>query len=197
MERPFGRGKLFLFTSSIDNAWTRFPESPRTLVPFLHELLRYAGSQALPPRSVALGSPLIAELERFPRSAVLLDPRGERRPVTDEPRPLPADRWELTLLESAPIAGAYALELADADPTPFAVRFDSSEGDLRRLGAAELESLHPALSASRESDGAERSSGSDPSDQRGELWRLLAWICLAVLIAESSYSAWLGWKRRP
>src|SRR5690349_11266836 len=45
IERAFDRGRVFLWTSTIDADWTRMPESPRTLVPLVHELVRYAGAE--------------------------------------------------------------------------------------------------------------------------------------------------------
>src|SRR6185503_12659636 len=50
VERSYERGRVFLWTTSIDGDWNRFPESPATLIPLAHELLRYAGTGSLPVR---------------------------------------------------------------------------------------------------------------------------------------------------
>ena len=44
LERRFGRGRVILFTSTIDRDWTNFPLEP-TYVPWLYRVLTYLGGQ--------------------------------------------------------------------------------------------------------------------------------------------------------
>jgi len=77
---------------------------------------------------------------------------------------------------------------------PFAVHFDARESDLARLAPGELAELHPVLVAA----GArpDRAAAQEEGDRaQGELWRLLAGLCLAALVAESLWAAWIGRRR--
>ena len=68
------------------------------------------------------------------------------------------------------------------------------KGNLARLGPSELAGLHPALTLlERGQDDAE---GGPQGPQRGELWRILAGLCLAFLVGESLWGAWIGQRRR-
>ncbi|QDU68229.1 BatA domain-containing protein [Engelhardtia mirabilis] len=193
VERAFGAGRVLLFTTSLDVAWTRIPESPRTLVPFAHELVRHAGRGPARRLEVPVGEPLSVIVDRFPRSPVAILPDGARRPVDGEPTELPGGRWQLPPITETGRLGVYRVTFDEADPVVFAVQGRADEGDLERLPAEALAELHPALRAVR----AESADvGEQDVSRRGELWRGLLWICLAVLISESLWGAWLERRRR-
>jgi hypothetical protein len=195
VEKSFDRGKVFLWTTSIDPEWTRLPESPRTLVPLVHEWLRYAARPATPPRNLQVGAALVAELASFPRSPVLVDPAGGRRAIEHEPLDLGGSRWRVQAAAALERAGVYRIEAAGLAPEPFAAQLDSREGDLERLSVNELAALHPALElVSRESSSAR--SDDDPLPAKGELWRGIAIACFVALALETLWAAWLGRRRR-
>jgi hypothetical protein len=193
VERAYDRGKVFLWTSTIDPLWTRLPESPATLVPFVHELLRYAASQPEPSRNVTPGTPLAAESEQFPRNVVLVRPDGARRPLDGEAASLPGNRWRLPPVQSkdTEAAGVYRLEMEGGKPISFAVSVDPLEGDLERISAAELHALHPAFVANEEMG----EDGTSEPQRRGELWRPIAIAVLVILVLETMWATWLGVKR--
>ena len=194
IERRFGEGRVLLWTSTLDNAWTRLPESPGTLIPLLHELLRHGSRRPAPPRNLALLQPLVAELDEFPKEPRLARPDGSRRPILGEPSERGGGRWQLPAVEGLDRVGLYQVETADGDPQPFALTFDVGEGDLRRLGPAELEGLHPNLTLYRGDTATDDGTASVGGE--GELWRPLLWLCVALLVAETLWSAWIGRRRR-
>lgn len=195
VERTYDRGKVFLWTSTIDAEWTRLPESARTLVPLTHEWLRYAARPPAPARNLALGATLVADFTSFPRGPVVALPDGSRRAIPDAPTSIGATTWRLVAPATTERPGLYELEIEGAPPVPFAIQVDAREGDLERLAPGELAGLHPALAlvgsgAARESD-----DGSEPSRQ-GELWRPLAIACFVALALETLWAAWVGRRRR-
>ena len=195
IERSYDRGKVFLWLTTIDPDWTRLPESPRTLVPLVHEWLRYAATPEELPRNLAVGDPFAAVVSSFPRSLTVVRPDGARRPLEGEPEPLGPGSWRLPAFEDTDRVGTYAIEVEGRPSIPFAVAIDPREGDLDRLNAVEVEALHPALAmvgAGADAD-ADRS---EEAPQRGEIWRALALACLLALIAESLWAAWIGHRRR-
>ncbi|MEM7308848.1 MAG: BatA domain-containing protein [Planctomycetota bacterium] len=195
-ERPYDRGRVFLWTSTIDPAWTKLPESPRTLVPLVHELLRYAGRGLRPSRNVRVGSPLIAEVEAFPRGLSVLRPDGSRRPLDGEPTEIGDGLWRLPAIASPDQVGLWSIERDGAPPVSFSVQLDASESDLMRMAPDEVEALHPGLRALGPGDADGSSAAGDDTPSRGELWRWLAFGCLAALIGESLWAAWIGSRRR-
>ena len=194
IERKYDRGRVFLWLTTIDRAWTRLPESPRTLVPLAHELVRYAASPVRPEYNVDVGGRLVAEVAAFPRAVVVVRPDGSRRSLDGEPTPLGPLTWRLPAVADTERAGLYRLEIEGLESIPFAVRIDPEEGDLDRLTREELVALHPALVPV--TAGERAVARDDDASRRGELWRLLAALALAALVAESLWAAWLGWKRR-
>jgi hypothetical protein len=130
IERSYDRGRVFLWTTTIDAGWARVAESPRTLVPLVHELLRYAGTPAAPPLNVDLGVPFVAELTSYPQRPVVLRPDGARRPLEAEPSEVAPGVWRLPPVADTDRAGLYRVELEGGTALPFAVHFDAAESDL-------------------------------------------------------------------
>jgi hypothetical protein len=195
IEKTYDRGRTFLWTTSIDPEWTRLPESPRTLVPLVHEWLRYAGRRAELPRNVGVGGALLAEVDAFRQKVEIVSPEGRRRPLDGEPAAAGALKRRVTALGATERAGVYRIAADGATPEPYAVQLDTRESDLARMEPQALATFHPALVVSSARD----SSGEDPDEPapaRGELWRGIAIACFAVLVFESLWAAWLGRSRR-
>jgi hypothetical protein len=193
IERPYDQGLVFLWLTTIDPAWTRLPESPRTFVPFVHEWLRYAGAPRAPVRNLAVGDELREVVEGYPRNLVLVHPDQTRTPVDREPLALGRNRWQLPAIADTAKAGLYVLESEGMPPLPFAVCLEAREGDLTRMDPEELAAFHPALHLVQ--DLAKGSDAGSPPKQ-GELWRWLAGACLAALVLESFWAAFIGRSRR-
>jgi len=194
LERDYARGKVFLWTTSIDRDWNRFPDSPTTMIPLVHELLRYAGTGVLPQRNAAVGSTLDLELESYPRNALLVRPDGARRTIDGEPVELTERLWRLPPIGTADQAGLWRVETEAASPLYFAIQIDPGEGDLERISPQELEASHRTWQFRR--PGGADDSGADQEPERGELWRWLAGATLVVLILETLWAAWVGRGRR-
>ncbi|MBL8859994.1 MAG: BatA domain-containing protein [Planctomycetes bacterium] len=192
VERAYDRGRVFLWTTTIDPLWTRLPESPATLVPLVHEWLHYAGATPEPPRNVAPGTPLVAETSHFPRNVTVVRPDGARRPLDGDSQSTSGDRWVLPAVpgKDTETAGVYRIEMDGGAPISFAVNVDPREGDLERITPTELTAMHFRLSTDDAPSG-------DPgtADRRGELWRWIAILCLVALVCESLWAAFLGRKR--
>ncbi len=195
IERAYDRGRVFLWTTTIDPAWTMLPEIPRALIPFVHELLRYAGHVDSPPHNLSPGESMLAEVAAFPREMTLFTPDGTPRQLEGTPIELAPNRWRLPAVSGKDTESIGAYRIAtDIVSVPFAVTGDPTEGDLARMTADELESMHPTFAVVGTSDGERDSEQTQPP--RGELWRWLALAGLITLITESLFAAWIGLRRR-
>ncbi|MBI5432302.1 MAG: BatA domain-containing protein [Planctomycetes bacterium] len=194
VEKAFDRGRVLLWTTSIDVDWTRLPESPRTLVPLVHEIVRYVGRPRGSSRNVAVGRGLELELPFFPRSPVIVKPDGARAGLPGEAVVAGPSAWRLPRIDDTARVGLYRVELADGAAQPFAVQLDARESDLERLASTELAGLHPAL-VPVSSLATERTNEPEQTSPQGELWRWLALAALAALVLETLWSAWIGRSR--
>lgn len=192
VERDFDRGRVFLWTTSVDREWNRIPESPSTFVPLFHELLRHAGRGSAPVRDLDVGGTPVVEVGAFPRKASLVGPDGSRSALDGEPLQVSATLFRLPPLAPLDRAGVWRVEWEEGW-TAFAARLDARESDLERMTPSELEGRHPAFATSLSLD--ERAEGDEPA-ARGELWRGLAALALAALIGETLWSAWIARRRK-
>ena len=191
LERTFGRGRVLLWTSSIDRDWNRVADSPNTLVPLVHELFRSAVLGAPMELDVPVGESLNLEVDSFPRQPVVVAPDGERRPLDGEPVAAAEGVWSLPTIGPLDSAGSWRVEW-EGGRQPFSAGLRPEEGDLERVGHDELESSHAVWQLYR--DEGTREEEIEP--ERGELWRTLAALALACLIAETLWAAFVGRNRR-
>ncbi len=200
IERPYVDGRVFLWTTTIDIAWTWIPRAGATLVPLVHELVRYAGRRGSVERNLAPGASIRVEVAAFPRNPEVVRPDGSRRPVDGEPIELGSgakSRWRVPEIggQDTRVAGLYRLELEGGRAESFAVQIDPDEGALERATPSEINALHPALIALEAGQkGADRDDAANP--RSGEIWRWLALAALIGLVLESLWGAWIGYRRR-
>lgn len=192
IERDFNRGRVMLWTTSIDTDWNRVGESPSTLIPLVHELFRYATNKNAGPRDLMVGDALLMEVDSFPRDPSVVAPDGSRQPLDGEATQVVEGRWSLPEVTELDRTGIWNVEW-EGNRQPFTVEVAPLEGDLLRISANDLEATHRTWRMA----GLEAGDGGGGEDNsRGELWRLIASLALAMLVAETLWSAWLGRKRR-
>ncbi len=198
VERPYDQGRVYLWTSTLDRAWTFLPDSPHSFIPLVHELIRQAGSRRAADRNLAPGETIALEVPTVPRSPLLVRPEAEaRRPVEGDPTETVSGRWRLPLIggEDTARVGIHLVEMEGAPAEPFAVQLEPREGDLARLSANELTGMHPSIVYTAPGEDEPGGRETQPGG-RGELWRWLALATLVAIVGESLWAAWLGAKRR-
>jgi hypothetical protein len=204
VERRIGRGRLLVWTSSLDAFWNDLALQP-VYLPFIHRLTEYLGGRAEPVpwfvtgQVVDLADPTALETAGLVSSEaaglvegleqVALHPSGETTTLraTDGPRFLPLDEH-----------GFYTVRQPGADPErPFviAVNVDLEESNLARIDAAELALQIEAPSAGPGSGprlGEPTALAREDQERRQGAWRWLLLLALALFVAETVVSNWVS-----
>lgn len=169
VEHAVGRGKVLLFTSSLDTSWNDLPLSPM-YVPLMQQVLRHL-RPINGPTSYRVGQAV-----RLPESAspMRLDSPSGKRVQTNVGLFLPEEN------------GHYRLRALDGEQ-PIAVNLDFRESDLRKL---DVNQFIAAFSSTNDVPPVQASNQSDtalPHDQEPgrRLWWLLLIVALTLLVMEA------------
>ncbi|MGE5195281.1 MAG: BatA domain-containing protein [Deltaproteobacteria bacterium] len=137
VERPFGRGRSLLVTTSVDDLWGPWPLWP-SFLPLVHEIVEFAVSGRWGERQRLVGEPLT---EIFPATAVDADvavgrPDGE----TQVARVVPQDAFNQLVYENTNEAGVYEINFAQpvARSELFVVNVDPRESNLAKFAQEEI-----------------------------------------------------------
>jgi hypothetical protein len=203
-ELRHGRGKVLLWTTSLDAFWNDLALQP-VYLPFVHRMAEYLGgrAEALPwftaGQVVNLADPQALEMAGLVSSQaaglvegldqIALTPTGGSTalPAGDGPRYLPLEEH-----------GFYTVRQPGSEPDrPFvmAVNVELDESILTRIDPDEL-SLQieaPTLAAgTRTAFGEAVELQREDQERRQSLWRLLLAAALALFIAETAISNWVS-----
>jgi len=192
LERQVGKGRVILFTSSMDDDWTDLPLRS-IFVPLVHQIARTLSNSLVHDAEevIEVGQTLTLPLPPDPRRVALL-----RGPQQDEVRldPMGADEEGLTSFSEARVPGHYNLYWSDPDSgteqlkTRFAVRVPSRESKLTALSAKALHEAIPGL-IYHGSTGQESGAESPGEVVRTSSLLPALWLCLLIaLIGESILS---------
>lgn len=136
VEKPYGEGRVLLFTSSIDRDWTDFPIRP-VYVPLVQQIAQYL-ARTLPAegrREWTPGDAPLLPVEGGGRSAAVSDPQGGTR--TAPVRPDPSGFSNLEVGEVS-WPGVWRVALGEPGRFDFAVNLDPKEGDLAPIDRPSL-----------------------------------------------------------
>lgn len=194
VERSAGKGRVLLFATTADAEWGNWPSDPSYVI-IAQELGRYAARPSLGERNLQAGESLRLPVDpaRYATEAVLHAPGRESG---EHLRAAPLGKGLGFIHPSLDRAGTYALELRSleghAERRYIAVNPPPGEGNLHKMPAAELKALLGEARV-RFATGDLVNAEGDPS--RGEIWRPLLMLLLAVLCAEQALAWWFGRRR--
>jgi hypothetical protein len=207
VERRWGRGRVVLYTSSLDAAWSNFYYKPSYLI-FWRRMVTYLAGTAVPERNLLVGVPFeqVLGAAEYAPEITLVTPAGEEVDKTLERLEGDEDRFRLThTATEAP--GIYGLRFerrasagtggqsGEVRRDAFAVNVDPRrESRLAGIGREELERLLPGwtFQVRGERGAASASGAADDSAGDGEVWRGLLLLALLLLLAESLLGCWFG-----
>ncbi len=197
LERALGRGRVMLWTSTFDDAWTDLPLAT-TYLPLVRRLVQYLARRGGGAESQAeLGERVAIPIGGLrPERVVVETPDGARRV-------LPTEGDEAGFVPGAP--GVYRVSVTvngedlRAPELDFAANAHHAESEMTRLEGA----LVTALEERSEADAATTSEGQQA--QGRTLWPMLLFLALCALYAETLLAVrrrlwvrlgtWVGYRR--
>jgi uncharacterized membrane protein len=175
VEGRTGKGRVMLFTSSLGPSWNDLPLTPLYL-PFIHQMVRYAGSREENPWyglgqtfTVAKGKEAAPPPVDTPAGARLLESR--LTPDGD-------------LLVTAREPGFYRLRY-NGQPGFAAVNTDGAEGDFTKLNFPEFVAGVTGGAGSAEGSETNRNLSYEEVEGRQKVWWALLLVALLLLLLES------------
>jgi hypothetical protein len=174
LERRTGTGRVLLWTSSLDLAWSDFPLKP-VFLPFVHRSVRHLSAYAEPAPWSTVGQVLDASFGASGAQAlngVVITPSGRQVPVDDEGGEV------LELTEQ----GFYELRSRAGEGVAAVVasNVDSAESDLTTMDPKEI-----VAAAIGGDDGTPRAAAGvplppDAQERSQRLWWYL--LCIGILV---------------
>lgn len=193
VEKTVGDGRVLLFNTTADAAWSTWPRDPSYPVT-VQELVRLLAPAATAGRNVLAGTPIERALNpaRFWPRAYVSAP-GAEAPAEVLPAPRPGSTALWVRVADTRRQGIWTIQLEPRDAEPVkdlvAVGVDPTEGELARADGARL---LPALDGVQlrivpGAEGADLLALSDGSKR--ELWRPLL-LALVLVLALEQVLAW-------
>jgi hypothetical protein len=186
VERPFGRGKSILVTTSVDERWGTWPLWP-SFLPLVHEIVEFAVSGRWGERQRVVGEPIT---EIFPALAVDVDVAvGRPDGQTQIARVVPQDSFQELVYENTSESGVYEVNFAHpvARSELFAVNVDPRESNLAKYVQEEIaEDLLPgtAFTWLTAWPDAETAPAETSAAHQGGLTRWLLYAVLYLMFTE-------------
>lgn len=174
LERRVGAGRVLLWASSLDLAWSDFPLKP-VYLPFVHQAARHLAAYTEPAPWLTVGQVLDASVgaPAQPPSSVALTPSGRRVGLDEEG----AEVLELTE------QGFYELRgrTGDSVSAVVASNVDTAESDLTVMDPKEIVAAATGGPASGRQAGA---LGLPPTPEAQERSQRLWWylLCIGILL---------------
>ena len=185
--KKHGRGTVAVLTSSLDADWNTLP-AKTDYVPWLHELLFFL-SNTEASRNLEVGQPLVVNVTKdlIVEDYVFRSPEDELLPA--ERGGDDVQRW--ARLGAAELPGVYRFEpkpdkpVPDAKPEYFAVQADRGESDLTPLSDDQRAQLTLGDRLKFVESLSELETRMTADTTRAEIWWLILYIFLAVLVWET------------
>ena len=194
LERQPGKGRVLLFTSSLDRSWNQLPLKS-VFLPFCQEMVRYVARFRPSPQAYGVGdrvalqsfnpqwaktlATLSTSGRSFAHSWTVVAPSGREIPLQD---PLGENRSSLELTEP----GFYRFRVQETEHL-LAANLDPRESDLRTLDPGRFLAQLPRL-ARREGAAPRQPASVDRRhalEDRQHLWWYLVLAACLVLLVES------------
>jgi hypothetical protein len=179
-EHQLGRGRVLTWGSSFDGYWNDLPRQP-VFLPFLHQLVRYAGAYREVSRSLSVGQSvrpgdLVSGSERATERWAAVAPGGKRVLVGGEGNPGALEVTESGVWEVRPSGSP------GAQPAYVAANVDPAELDFATFDVLRLTNALAPASPPEQTEDAQLTL--TEREQRQSLWWYVLAVAVIILMVE-------------
>jgi hypothetical protein len=182
MYQRYGEGKVLLWSTALDTAWSNFPLTPDFL-PLVHTLVLHLAAGVRPPMNLGQLEPLLVVSQHNAANRPLCNirlPDGSSHPMELRRE---GDHWAGQWSDTRQ-PGLYTVRVGDQPPRHYAVGFDPAEGDLTPIAAKLQEQARNRLACSFVSSDLTLSQAIATEGGAREWWPALMLAAMALLCAE-------------
>ena len=196
IEAPFGRGKVLLFTSTCDLAWTNLPLR-RAFLPWVHQVIYYLSNQDTKAQAYRLKDKVTFEAlsSEYKEVITVTDPGGRRTVL----RPQVEGGYARAEFTDTHEPGLYQVvaDAAFSNSGGFGVNLDVTESDLSLLSSETLERAAPPGLITFV-DGPSRSVVEEIKRTREgeEWWPFLFKLAILIFLIESLFGNLISRAKR-
>ncbi|MCX5648523.1 MAG: VWA domain-containing protein [Planctomycetota bacterium] len=195
LEKPFGGGRVLLFTAGATTEWTNFPVR-NLFLPLMMRIVHLAARGQTERRNILAGQPFETNLYPDVKEAVTVEVAGPLGPagetVTENRETLPGASNNLLRFDKTWNLGYYAYSLPQRGDVRgvFSTNPDGTESDLAEIAderlAADLGARETHVAASFD-DLVSRFQ----ETARRELWQYFLILCLLLAVLEPLLANWM------
>jgi len=195
LEKPFGKGRVLLFTTGATTEWTNFPVR-NLFLPLMMRIVHLAARGQTERRNILAGQPFETNLYPDVKEAVTVEVAGPLGPagetVTENRETLPGASSNLLRFDKTWNLGYYAYSLPQRGDVRgvFSTNPDGAESDLAEIAderlAADLGARETHVAASFD-DLVSRFE----QTARRELWQYFLILCLVLAVLEPLLANWM------
>ncbi|MCK5391333.1 MAG: BatA domain-containing protein [Deltaproteobacteria bacterium] len=163
VKKEYGKGSVFIFTSTADSSWNNFSITPVFLpvIKKIHDFPYYTKSQ----RNYLVDETVNIDISQDTESAIVIDPSGHQFKLKVE-----APEFGKTRLP-----GIYIVEEDGENAYEFVVNIDPRESDLKKTSIPSIES------SSEQTQGLVKVFK--------DIWRYFLWGVVALFVSEATFRA--------
>ena len=195
LEKPFGKGRVLLFTTGATTEWTNFPVR-NLFLPLMMRIVHLAARGQTERRNILAGQPFETNLYPDVKEAVTVEVAGPLGPagetVTENRETIPGASSNLLRFDKTWNLGYYAYSLPQRGDVRgvFSTNPDGAESDLAEIAdarlAADLGARETHVAASFD-DLVSRFQ----ETARRELWQYFLILCLLLAVLEPLLANWI------
>ena len=192
VERPWGLGRVVLFSSTADSSWNDLPVRPG-FVPLLHRTLGAVVSRQDEGLNIRVGEQFARRVpvEFLDHDVSVFPPR--QTALREVRRVEMVNGWPTALFEQTELAGLYDAKIQDPPLSlKFATSADPGESSLDELSPAQLSMLRDVANVVTWSTGLSLKSLVEKGRTGVEFWVPLTFVCLVLAGVEMFLGQWFS-----
>jgi hypothetical protein len=193
-ERPVGRGRVILFSSTADTAWNDLPVKPGIFVPLIYRALGSIVTRQDEGLLLRAGEKFVFHppADLIANDAIFKTPSDAPGRAGRSRRVELVDRQATLTFDETDVAGAYEVKIGESPAVKFAVQSDPAESDLAMLGPDHAKTIEQFAEMIVFDKTPQLAQVIEQGRIGKELWMPIVMIALALAASETLLAHWFS-----